>query len=971
MKRRSSKSQSRFDWYGLSQRFSIRKYHFGAASVLLGAALVFGGEAVRADEVPEDSTVAEVVLVAEQPEITLLDEVTEDNTEVVEEVTEVVEKVAEVASETTEVTEELAEPSSALEEVAEATPESEAGEIAELAEVTSPEITAPVVETPAPAAEEATQEEPVKVKPVAKAEQTFSWQAVPAAPELLENAAELEAAGAVISYLNGAPTFGQTVAKVLLTYADGTTEIVDVPVKISSAAVRKETAEEAEKLEEGTGFRAVYSENEEEGTTTWVEKNFQGNIKHANSTESDKVEDFIESTWEAVDTDADGINDTINWTHVFNKGLMNRNQYAYYFTVPDVVGPVTDLKVVQTHRDGRILNTSDISAFDRDIREVDEGPIVVGNGNNIKTGEYEIRKISEGTGNKTAAVYANKDFLHSSLDRTESPVSKDNLQDDYYVIYSNRGINAHSYWTVTYSTKINDAENLTDQKLSYIIGSNGSTTTEHADMAIGIHDVLLTDMTEEPVDLIEEYDLKWKNMDKEGNDSVAGRNDVGFTWSEDGKSIVYYYDVDDPNPLNLANILEQLQATGKNENTRTLNPKETETGYEVEKYVAERGQGSGYRFDATTGRYFLNDKNIEVLDVIQPDTGFGGEPVRHRDGSSSYTYDIDERNGAAAFTITDAPLAENQELVDGTIDRNQIFSTKRIAYMEYDQATRDTTTDVVNIYTVGYRTLNEKPVVEVPADGKTTAVNQPVDLTTAVVVTDKEDDADPADDKTTTVTYIVKDENGTPIKTLTPEEAATYTPDAEGNYTVDVKATDSKGDVTTQSFPLVVTPKPDTTAPTLKDPAKTPVADPTKLTDEEKAKVADEVKKANPDLPADAEITVGNDGAVTVKVPGKDEATLTPDKTVTEKPADTTAPTLKDPAKTPVADKTNLTDDEKAKVAEEVKKANPDLPADATIEVGNDGTVTVTVPGKDPATLTPAQTVTEKPADTTAPAVKE
>ena len=31
-----------FDWYGLSQRFSIRKYHFGAASVLLGTALILG-----------------------------------------------------------------------------------------------------------------------------------------------------------------------------------------------------------------------------------------------------------------------------------------------------------------------------------------------------------------------------------------------------------------------------------------------------------------------------------------------------------------------------------------------------------------------------------------------------------------------------------------------------------------------------------------------------------------------------------------------------------------------------------------------------------------------------------------------------------------------------------------------------------------------------------------------------------------
>ncbi|KEQ40115.1 LPXTG-motif cell wall anchor domain protein [Streptococcus mitis] len=43
-----------FDWYKMQQRFSIRKYHFGAASVLLGTALVLGAGAnsqtVQADE---------------------------------------------------------------------------------------------------------------------------------------------------------------------------------------------------------------------------------------------------------------------------------------------------------------------------------------------------------------------------------------------------------------------------------------------------------------------------------------------------------------------------------------------------------------------------------------------------------------------------------------------------------------------------------------------------------------------------------------------------------------------------------------------------------------------------------------------------------------------------------------------------------------------------------------------------------
>lgn len=49
-----------FDWYSLQQRYSIRKYHFGAASVLLGTALVLGtaanAQAVKAEEHTPEAT---------------------------------------------------------------------------------------------------------------------------------------------------------------------------------------------------------------------------------------------------------------------------------------------------------------------------------------------------------------------------------------------------------------------------------------------------------------------------------------------------------------------------------------------------------------------------------------------------------------------------------------------------------------------------------------------------------------------------------------------------------------------------------------------------------------------------------------------------------------------------------------------------------------------------------------------------
>ena len=65
---------------------------------------------------------------------------------------------------------------------------------------------------------------------------------------------------------------------------------------------------------------------------------------------------------------------------------------------------------------------------------------------------------------------------------------------------------------------------------------------------------------------------------------------------------------------------------------------------------------------------------------------------------------------------------------------------------------------------------------------------------------------------------------------------------------------------------------------------------------------------------------------------------------------------VKNPAITPVVTPSALTDAEKAKVADEVKKANPTA---SKVEVGNDGTATVTFPDGSTASLTPAQTVKE------------
>ncbi|WP_156697657.1 Rib/alpha-like domain-containing protein [Streptococcus suis] len=62
------KKKSSMNWYHQKQRFSLRKYHFGAASVLLGTALVFGGAQVSAEEVTTTGTAENTMLIANETE---------------------------------------------------------------------------------------------------------------------------------------------------------------------------------------------------------------------------------------------------------------------------------------------------------------------------------------------------------------------------------------------------------------------------------------------------------------------------------------------------------------------------------------------------------------------------------------------------------------------------------------------------------------------------------------------------------------------------------------------------------------------------------------------------------------------------------------------------------------------------------------------------------------------------------------
>ena len=134
-----------------------------------------------------------------------------------------------------------------------------------------------------------------------------------------------------------------------------------------------------------------------------------------------------------------------------------------------------------------------------------------------------------------------------------------------------------------------------------------------------------------------------------------------------------------------------------------------------------------------------------------------------------------------------------------------------------------------------------------------------------------------------------------------------------------------------------------------------------KLTDDQKQAVRENIKKANPDLNLiDDKITVGDDGKATVDLGGNVIKNLIPDQTI--KRYDVGDPLISPEFndnidKVPVKDGDKLTDDQKQKVKDNIKKANPKLElTDDDITVDDDGTTTVNTKDGSKKTLTPDQT---------------
>ncbi|HFI0068068.1 TPA: KxYKxGKxW signal peptide domain-containing protein, partial [Streptococcus suis] len=387
----------------------------------------------------------------------------------------------------------------------------------------------------------------------------------------------------------------------------------------------------------------------------------------------------------------------VYWTHEFNNNYVNMNYYNYFFTIPSSVGAMEDLVVTQYNRDGSVRSTSNTWPDG----EGDEGGIAANIGR-IGNGYFDKKGLNEGRVN--APVYDKQNHILSAIDRTGfagSDAILNNSQSEYYVLNSSRRTNNTTRWTVTYRTPIVD-----DSKpLDYIAGGAAQVKTDNNDVVVGTYGAVL----KEDLNIQNDYNLTWDQP------SVEGRNDKGFQWSADGKSIIYTYDADDTTPFTADDVLVRLTATPNDANERTL------VGTEKAKIEADKIDDANT--NPTDGYYFkdklsyLNGSLIQHLDVINPVNGFGGSTINGGEDKTNTTdlITIAAQNGAGELTVTKDNIPSGKELIN-SVHKEQIYArTKAIAtsIAENDGFNAETETNVVNIYFVPYTApANQAPTID-------------------------------------------------------------------------------------------------------------------------------------------------------------------------------------------------------------------------------------------------------------------
>lgn len=207
------------------------------------------------------------------------------------------------------------------------------------------------------------------------------------------------------------------------------------------------------------------------------------------------------------------------------------------------------------------------------------------------------------------------------------------------------------------------------------------------------------------VNFPQDYTVTWTNA------KIANRpTDGGLSWSDDHKSLIYRYDATLGTQITTNDILTMLKAT-----TTVPGLRNNITGNE--KAQAEAGGRPNYR---TTGysqanassdgqrQYTLNGQVIQILDIINPSNGYGGQPVTNSNTRANHSnatvVNVNEpaANGAGAFTIDHVVKSNSTHNASDAVYKAQLYLTPYgpKQYVEHLNQNTGNTTDAINIYFV-------------------------------------------------------------------------------------------------------------------------------------------------------------------------------------------------------------------------------------------------------------------------------
>lgn len=303
------------------------------------------------------------------------------------------------------------------------------------------------------------------------------------------------------------------------------------------------------------------------------------------------------------------------------------------------------------------------------------------------------------------------------------------------------------------------------------------------------------------VNFPQDYTVSWTNA------KIASRpTDGGLSWSDDHKSLIYRYDATLGTQITTNDILTLLKATttvpGLRNNIAGNEKAQAEAGgrpnYKTTGYSQSNPTSDGQR------QFTLNGQVIQIMDIINPSNGFGGQPVTNSNvranHSNSTVVSVNESaaNGAGAFTIDHVVKNNSTHNAADAVYKAQLYLSPYgpKQYVEHLNQNTGNTTDAINIYFVPSDLVN--PTVSV-GNYTNHQVFSGETFTNTITANDNFGVQSVTVPNTSQLTGTV-DNNHQHVSATAPNVTSAT------NKTINLVATDTSGNTATTSFNVTIKP---------------------------------------------------------------------------------------------------------------------------------------------------------------------